>query len=174
MISASFDTENRTGHILLRADSSLSWRGNMRFLIVLTILSLSIASGFLALGLWPVLPFAVLEMGILCACLYHRVRQCHRQEIITLSVGDLILERGFQRRETIVSLSRQAVKVLIARGTPMRLPKVLLSSDGWQLPLGDFLNQQDSDVLIKKITEYIRLLELPRSVTEAPLPIGED
>ena len=83
MITSEFDNETRCGRIILRPNRSWTWRANTTFAATLMVVSLSIGIGFTWQGMWVILPFTVLELSILVACLYYCVRRTHQQEVLT-------------------------------------------------------------------------------------------
>ncbi|MGF1525960.1 MAG: DUF2244 domain-containing protein [Candidatus Competibacterales bacterium] len=66
----------------------------MWFFLAVCCVSLTIAVGFAALGLWLVLPFAGLELTALGICLYGVVHRSYRREVISLTAEWVEVERG--------------------------------------------------------------------------------
>ena len=70
--------------IVAEPNRSASWRANLQVLVALSILSLGIAGGFAAVGAWPVLPFAGIEITALGCALYYVSWKLRYRHVITL------------------------------------------------------------------------------------------
>lgn len=81
--------------IEVRPNQSLSWRASRHIIAFLAMVTLGIAASFAALGLWPILPFAGLETGLVAWAIWSVQRRLHLHEIIEISESAIrILERG--------------------------------------------------------------------------------
>ncbi|MEE4360888.1 MAG: DUF2244 domain-containing protein [Pseudomonadales bacterium] len=160
MVSANFDPATRTGRIVLRPNRSWSWRANLLFVAGLACVSLTIGIGFLLNGYWLILPFGVLETGLLAACLYYCVRRTHRQEVLTFSEDELLIERGRRGPE-----QRHVFKRLFAR-IFVRAPRhrwyatqIAVRSHGREVEIGSFLTDDDKRTLIGHLRTMVDALE---------------
>ena len=97
MVEAYIDDHSHTGRIVLKPNASWSWRANLYLLYTLVGISTVIGLAFLLHGAWLVLPYSMLEMSVLFACIYYCVRQCNRQEVITVSEYEVLIQRGIRR-----------------------------------------------------------------------------
>lgn len=160
MVTAGFDEARAVGRIVLRPNRSWTWRANTYLIATLSVLSAFIAGGFALRGLWVVLPFSTLEMSALLACLYYCVRRTHRQEVLTFSAHELIVEQGHRRPEHTVRFERFWTRVLVE---PARHPwygdKVALRARGADLEIGSFLSAPDKKDLVREIRVMIRQLD---------------
>jgi uncharacterized membrane protein len=160
MVTAGFDEAHAVGRIVLRPNRSWTWRANTYLLGTLTLVSAAIALGFALRGMWMVLPFSTLEMSALLACLYYCVRRTHRQEVLTFSASELVVEQGHRRPERTVRFERFWTRVLVE---PARHPwdgaKVALRSRGDELEIGSFLSAPDKKDLVREIRRMIRQLD---------------
>ena len=94
MVELDIDDTTQTGQIVLRPNASGTWRFNLYLLYTLMIVSGTVSVGFLIAGAWMILPFSIIEMGALAACMFYCNRQCHRQEVITVSDDLVSIEQG--------------------------------------------------------------------------------
>ena len=64
-----------------------------------TLLTVSLIMGvfFIYVGAWVILPFSLLELSVLLACMYYCLRRAQRQEVIRVTAEHVTIERG--RRE---------------------------------------------------------------------------
>ena len=143
MVSMSGEGPDHT--LILRPNLSLSWRQAKVFLVVVALVLVSLASGFAAAGLWPVLPLAGAEWLALAIALYLVQRRGHRTEVVSVRGGRVAVEKGsgpsraarwdFPRGWVRVRLQRSRV-----RGHPSRL---VLTMHGEEVALGDFLAEDE-------------------------------
>lgn len=92
MVIVNIDDASNTGQIILRPNYSWPWRFNLYLLYTLTTISLTVGAAFLIMGAWVVLPYSILEMLFLLACMYYCLYQCSKQEVITISRHDVRIE----------------------------------------------------------------------------------
>ena len=85
MVLTEIDDRTNTGVIVLRPNNSWSWRANVAFLSIFMGVSLTIAIGFLFAGAWVIMPYSILEITVVAACIHYCVKQCSRQEVITVT-----------------------------------------------------------------------------------------
>ncbi|HZT03377.1 MAG TPA: DUF2244 domain-containing protein [Steroidobacteraceae bacterium] len=149
--------------IVICPNCSLTLRGAMLFFASACTLSFAVA-GFLALrGMWPILPFAALEMLLLAWALHASLARRYRAEIITLTDADVSVEerdRAYCRRTVFprhwaqVKLRRPASKL-----HPSRLT---IESHGRQCELGSFLTEEERCGLAMRLQRLIgRINESP-------------
>jgi len=160
MVSADFDEAKQVGTIVLRPNRSWTWRANTYLLITLSTISALIASSFAARGLWMVLPFSALEMAVLFGCLYYCVRRTHRQEVLTFSPAELLIEVGHRAPERTLRYDRFWTRFQVE---PPRHPwyaeRVAVRSRGATFEIGSFLNATDKRDLVSHIRTIIRRLD---------------
>ena len=104
MVSMSGEGPDHT--LVLRPNLSLSWRQAKVFLVVVAVALASLASGFVAIGLWPVLPLAGAEWLALASAFYLVQRRGHRMEVVSVRGGRVAVEKGYRsvaRREVGLS-----------------------------------------------------------------------
>ena len=160
MVTAGFDEAHTVGRIVLRPNRSWTWRANTYLLATLTIVSALIAGGFALRGMWMVLPFSTLEMSVLLGCLYYCVRRTYRQEVLTFSAAELIVEQGHRHPERTVRFERFRTRVLVEPARhPWDADKVALRSHGNELEIGSFLSAPDKKDLVHEIRLMIRKLD---------------
>ena len=152
MVAAQFDEDDRIGRIILRPNRSWTWRSNTYFLATLTTISAIVATSFMIRGYWMVLPFSMLEMSVLTACLYYCVRRAHRQEVLTFSIDELVIEKGHSQPEHVYHFSRFFTRFLIEPAKhPWYEPRIAVQARGEQVEIGRFLTSDDKTSLIKQL-----------------------
>jgi uncharacterized membrane protein len=165
MVSADFDDVSRTGRIVLRPNRSLSWRANVAFLSGLSVVSLTIAFSFLLGGYWMILPFSLLELAFLGLCLHWVVRRTHRQEVLTFSDDELLIEAGMDRPERRHVFKRLFARFCVRKPRhPWYGTRIAVRSHGEEVEIGDFLTVEDKATLIAELRRMVGALaeERPR------------
>ena len=119
-------------------------------------ISLTIGIGFLIQGAWLVLPFSVLEMLFLAGCIYYCVLKCDRQEVITISEHEVLIESGRKRAEQTRQFNRSWSQFLISTPNHPWDPKIVrIRSHGKELEIGSFLNQKDKSELVGMLKRVV-------------------
>ena len=152
MVTCDFAPRGKEGPILLQPNNSMSWRVNLLLFGAMTVLSMTIATGFFIAGAGVILPFSLLELLALFTGTYYCLWQRQRKELITFDEHEVIVQKGFYRPQATHRYHRLWCQLIIRRPAhPWKTPAVLLRSHGKELELGSFLNQQDKVVLIERL-----------------------
>jgi uncharacterized membrane protein len=160
MIAAAFNEQTASGQIVIRPNRSWTWRANSWFVGTLMILSGVIATTFTLQGLYLVLPFTVLEMTVLTACLYYCVRRTHTMEVLHLTRSEVVYERGIRRPTERLAMNRFYSRFFVE---PPRHRwygrRIELKCREQVLEIGRFLTEDDKDHLIAELRNMIRRLD---------------
>jgi uncharacterized membrane protein len=160
VIRSHFDPGTHQGTIVLRPNQSWTWQANKFFLGTLLAVSLTIATTMTALGYWMILPYSLLEMGVLLACLYYCVRRTHRQEVLRLTPDQVVIERGVNKLDERISYERYFARFFVQ--PPRRSwdnKRLSLACRGQEQEIGSFLNEEEKDQLIGELRRMIRRLD---------------
>lgn len=148
--------EDYTGTIVLRPNQSWTWRYNLYLLYTLLTVSLVMGAFFIYVGAWVILPFSLLELSVLLACMYYCLRRAQRQEVITVTEDHVTVEQGRQKPEASKQFIRFWSQFIV---TPARHPwsacQVSIRSHGEELELGDFLNKEDKTLLVNELKRVV-------------------
>lgn len=155
--------------IVLRPNRSWTWRANRYLLYTLMTVSGIVAISFTARGLWLVLPFTVVEMTALLACLWYCVRRTRCQEVLRLSADELVLETGRDRPEVTYRYPRFFARFCVESPRhPWYAARIHVESRGARHAIGEFLTQEEKRRLIREVRGVIRRLEAdPRDARHA-------
>ncbi len=157
MVSATCDQDRENCSFVIRPNRSLSWTAAKRFYLGIVLVSLVIALGFAFLGLWPILPFAGLELVALGICLFLCARRSRHCEVITVDRITVRVEKGTNRPELRWDLPRAWVTVALqcqpAGWHPSRL---VLRSHGKGVEVGSFLNEPERRQLAAELNAVVR------------------
>ncbi len=160
MITSDFDQASGSGRIVLRPNRSWTWRANTYFVGTLMVISLTIAVTFTLQGMWVILPFTVLEMSVLLACLYYCVRRTHVQEVLTFSPESLVLERGINRPQLRVEFQRYFTRFFVLGPRhPWYRKQIALRCRDREMEIGSFLSSDEKDDLVRQLRDMIHRFE---------------
>lgn len=147
---------DKTRRFVIRPNGAMSARSSIAFFASLAFLSFTIAGTFFVLGMWPILPFAGLEMAFLASVLYWCHRRGKRREVVTISGDTVAISRGFTRLERVCFFKRAWAQVRIEsspfRGHPRRL---LIGSHGRHVEVGSYLSESEKTALANSLRETI-------------------
>lgn len=156
MVEATIDDNSRTGQIVLRPNLSWTWQYNLYLLYTLTTLSLMIGIGFMVVGAWVILPYSVLELSVLFACMYYCIKKCERQEVITVTDYLVKIERGTRTPSESWQYQRLWSNFMVQKPRhPWDPALVAIRSHGKELELGNFLSRGDKQELIRQLKRVV-------------------
>jgi len=138
-------TRSPTGLVIVaRPNHSSSWRNNKLVILMIAVPSLGAAIGFTALGAWPVLPFAGLELAALGGALYYVNWKLEYRHVITVSDDSVCIDKGhylprrrwrFEREDTALAITPER--------HPWEGPRLAVHGKQESVAVGDFLNRDD-------------------------------
>lgn len=135
--------------IVARPNQSASWRSNVYVLAALAVPSLGAAIGFAALGAWPILPIAGLELLALGAGLYYACWKLQYRQVVTLDGEQVCIDKGYYapRRRWQLPRARTGLAITAERH-PWEGPGLALHDDTESVSLGEFLSRDDTLALV--------------------------
>ena len=140
---------------------SLTRKGVIMVVIVLTTLSAAVALRFLLLGAWPVAAFSLLEVPIVGALLAVNIRRARASELIMLNTQEItVIRTDPAGRRKQVSLPSAWLRVQLDAGRG--LPRVVLRSHGRDCEVGTFLHEPDRLSLFNALRDAIHGVRNPR------------
>ncbi len=160
MVQFDFDNARCIGTVVLRPNQSWTWRANKLLVYTLMCISGIIAINFTIRGLWLVLPFTVLEMSALIACLAYCVRRGRRQEVLTMSMEEVRLQQGHDRPEHEVAYPRFFARFRVeAPRHPWYDMRLALEARGERHEIGAFLSRDEKRQLVSGLRSIVHRLE---------------
>jgi uncharacterized membrane protein len=149
--------------IRLAPNCSLSPRGARVFFGIVCGVSLSIATGMALKGLWPVYPFAGLEMLVLGWALAHSMRRRHYSQTITVTEDRVAVETRFRGCCERIEFPRHWAQVkLRAADTHLHPSRLTLESHGRSYEVGSFLTEEERRALAGRLRRSVgRINESP-------------
>lgn len=135
--------------LLLTPNRSMTWHGNVRIWLCLFAISVVITTGFSLAGAWVIVPFAGLELIALAFGIYLTSRDCQRREVLTINDTDIHIEKGMKQKQAEWTLPRRYARLrLDAPAHPFTPAKLSLTHRDTDVPLGHFLNIDDTAILV--------------------------
>ncbi len=150
--------------ILLAPNCSLDARSALLFFGSVCAVSFGIAGALALAGMWPILPFAGLEMLLLAWALRASLRRREQLQIITISDEQLVIEtRGRHELQRIV-FPRHWAQVKLRRAESALHPsRLTIESHGRLYEVGSFLTEEERRGLAARLRRSIgRINESPR------------
>ncbi len=131
--------------IVAKPNHSSSWRANKAALFALAVPSLGAAIGFTALGAWPILPFAGLELAALGGALYYVNWKLEYRQVITLCETSVRIDKGYYApRQSWQFARREAALAVTPEAHPWEGPRMMLHDHSESVPVGEFLNREEA------------------------------
>ena len=145
--------------ITLSPNSSLTGVYRIIFLASISFVCVGIASVFYFFGAYLILPFAGIEIAILLIAFYLSFKWSSRKELIYISQEVVKIEKGIHKAEYLWEEFRTFTSFQIAKDANKSL-RLSFRSKGDDVIVGDFLNEDDKNILINEIRNIIDYLNL--------------
>lgn len=148
--------------IQVRANCSLSSQGALVFFAGTCAASLIVSGSFAWQGLWPVLPFAGLEMSVLGIALWLSMRRGRLREVITVYKERIVVEKGLGQPDEVDTFPRHWARAELRVSATDRRRRLLICSHGRCREVGGTLTEAE------RMSLRDRLVELVGTTGEAP------
>ena len=142
---------------MIRPNCSLSWRGALKAYSVIALCCLGIGVAFALHGIWPVLPFAGLEIAALGTAFYLCVSRSQIREVVTVSADLVTVEKGRQQPREHWECPRAWARVDLEPSPIAWYPsRLAVAFQGQQVEIGRFLNEAERCALAEELKRAIR------------------
>ena len=140
----------------LRPNCSLTPRTAAVFFASIVAVSLTVAGSFAAVGYWPILPFAGLELLALGAALKVSMRRGRMREVICVDDRHVKVRKTSVNRHREYEFIRPWTRVELEQPpTPHWPNRLLLRSMGRSVEVGSFLTDSERTGLKTRLAEVI-------------------
>lgn len=140
--------------LVVQPNRSASWQLNKLIIALFAVWWTLLAAFFIARGMWPIAPFAGLEVGGLAVALYFVCWKLQQRHVLYFRDRQLILQKGAYYPRLTWQFARDAVSLSVElQPHPWDPPKIFLCGHDEQIPLGNFLNKDDSKKLLAILRE---------------------
>jgi len=149
--------------IVLSPNCSLTPRGALLFFGSICAVSFGIAGAMALRGLWPIFPFAGLEMLVLGWALRTSLRRRHYAQIITVTDERVAVETRMAQHREQVEFPRHWAQVKLRRAdTHLHPSRLTLESHGRSYEVGSFLTEEERRALAARLARTVgRINESP-------------
>lgn len=155
MVSSTVDSK-RNRRIVIRPNRSLTRRQLQLVFALIAAVCLGIAGVFAAFGMWPVLPFAGIEVLAVGIGFYLSAQAGLETEVVSVSNDEVAIEKGRRRIRQRWVMQRAWAQIRLQapriRWYPSRL---VLRSHGKEIELGGFLNDEERRQLAGELRDAI-------------------
>ena len=148
--------------ITLSPNSSLTGIYRIIFLASISFICVGIATVFYFFGAYLILPFAGIEIAILLIAFYLSFKWSSRKELIYISQEIVKIDKGINKAEYLWEEFRTFTSFIIENDAN-KLLRSSFRSKGDDVIVGDFLNEDDKNILINEIRNIIDELNLKAS-----------
>ena len=145
--------------ITLSPNSSLTGIYRIIFLASISFICVGIAIVFYFFGAYLILPFAGIEIAILLIAFYLSFKWSSRKELIYISQEVVKIEKGIHKAEYLWEEFRTFTSFQIEKDANKSL-RLSFRSKGDDVIVGNFLNEDDKNILINEIRNIIDELNL--------------
>ena len=145
--------------ITLSPNSSLTGIYRIIFLASISFICVGIATVFYFFGAYLILPFAGIEIAILLIAFYISFKWSSRKELIYISQEVVKIEKGIHKAEYLWEEFRTFTSFQIEKDANKSL-RLSFRSKGDDVIVGEFLNEDDKNILINEIRNIIDELNL--------------
>lgn len=151
MVTLQYDNDDAL--LIAQPNRSASWQFNKIVIVAFAFWWTLAASFFLLKGMWPIVPFAGLEIGGLAIALYYVCWKLQQRHVMRFQGTRVTLQKGAYYPRLSWEFSRDAISLSVEiQSHPWDPPKVFLCSREETVRIGNFLNKDDS----KKLLQLLR------------------
>ena len=140
------------GRIVLQPNKSIEWREMKLWILGAVLVATFVGVYFISFGIWFLLPFVLLQLCVVLSSMYLVIRKTHRQQVVSMSADQIILESGSAQVESRVVRQRFYTKILVANAKTSSTPtRVCMVHRGESFEIGSFLSESDKRELVRDL-----------------------
>ena len=143
--------------MIARGNASLGRRQRWQIFAVLAGASLGLAAIFAAAGAWPVLPYAVVEVGVLACAFAWCERHAGDWERLVVAGDRVVVEREVGRKQERREFSRYWLRVEVERAAISRSPRLFLRGGGASWEFGNALPESERLAVMRELRKLTGL-----------------
>jgi len=159
MVVSTFETQpaaESSHRIELAPNCSLTPESARVFVGGLAVITFGIATFFALQGLWPILPFAGLEIGLLWWSVRASMRAGKRRELILITDDAVVIERQGVTLPSSTVFARHWATVKLRDPPAAQHPsRLVIESHGRACEVGRFLTEEERLGLARKLRELV-------------------
>jgi len=133
--------------VTLAPNRSLEWKKVKIYLLIFSLPAVIVAIGWWMIGVWIILPFAGLELGLLTFFMYRVCYQNYHWQQITVNKDYVAVSSGVHSPKQCIKLARPECYLSVSPPLkPMDSVILALTTDEQSVSVGDFLNHDDREL----------------------------
>jgi uncharacterized membrane protein len=137
--------------VVSRRNDSLGSRARWTLFAGLCAVSMGMVLTFAALGAWPVLPYSMIEMSLLCWAFGWIERHAKDWERVTVRGDRIVVERHSGGTRTQREFNRFWTRLEVEADARNRVARLVLRHRGESLPLGEGLPQHERAAIAREL-----------------------
>lgn len=142
--------------IELAPNCSLTPKAARLFVGSLALVTFGVAGFFALQGLWPVLPFAGIEIGLLAWAVRSSMRRGSEREVIVVSEDEVVIERRAPSGSRRTVFPRHWARVTLRGPQPAQHPsRLLIESHGRACEVGRFLTEDERQRVAARLRSLV-------------------
>jgi uncharacterized membrane protein len=142
--------------VLSRRNNSLATGARWTVFAALAAVSLTLALAFAAVGAWPVLPYAVLEIAVLACAFAWVERRAGDWERLTVAGDRVIVERAIAGRRSQREFNRPWLRLEVEAGGWLRPRQIMLRCSGEAIGFGAELPAAERVAVARELARLVR------------------
>jgi uncharacterized membrane protein len=145
--------------LVIGPNASMSATQAWAFMGLMSVVTLGIATCFALKGLWPILPFAGLELGALATGLWVSLRRNRYREVVSFEETWVRMEFGLvgQGAKAVVELPRMWTRISLESGPNRHSPtRLSLNYCGQRVEIGRCLTDEEREQLAARLRQLLR------------------
>lgn len=152
---------NGQGKIVITPNRSANWPTNLVVILAFAVFLTLIATAWAILGLWVILPFAGLELGLLSFFLYRVSQQTYRSQVLLFNDETIVVEDKVGSKVAQWQFQRDAGYFKIQQPNhPLDGSIVFICDDAKSINLSTLLNKEDREQLVALVEQTLLTLKL--------------
>jgi uncharacterized membrane protein len=141
--------------LVVRRNNALSAEGRYLVLGTLSALMLAISVGFAAIGAWPILPFAGLEIALVFIAFRLMERHAGDYESVRIQDHRVVIERVMGGRVRRFEFNRHWARLVVREPRGVQGGGLALQAHGEEVEFGAFLTGEQRELAARRLREYL-------------------
>ena len=154
--------------LIVQPNRSANWHLNKVIIVAFAAWWSVIAGFFVYRGLWPILPFAGIEVGGLALALYYVCWKLEQRHVVLFEHDTLVVQKGAYYPRLTWRLERTSVALSVeVQPHPWDPLNIFICSRDQRIAIGNFLAKEDSEKLLEllrsqglRVRNYSELVRL--------------
>lgn len=147
-------TKNDVTTIILSPNRSADWKDIKKWLLVISMPALIVALGWFFVGVWIILPFALLELSLLSYIMYTVCYRNYKQQHITIEHKNVTFFYGIGNTGKEYIFTRPDCYLAVTTPKkPIDNLELALKNESYTITVGEFLSPDDRAYARRKIRD---------------------